>query len=73
MQTIDVLINKYIDLIEEKDQDHGISIAEGNFFDEIDLNWYELDYNEREAMINNNKEAYLKELVEYYNAMFCNN
>ena len=70
MQTIDVQINKYIDLIEEKDDDHGITIAEANFFDEIDLNWYELDYTEREAMINNNKQAYLNELVDYYNAMY---
>ena len=73
MQTIDVQINKYIDLIEEKDTAHGITIAEGNFFDEINPDWYELDYTEREAMINNNKQAYLNELVEYYNAMYCNN
>ena len=73
MQTIDVLINKYIDLIEEKDTAHGITIAEGNFFDEIDDNWYELDYTERKALIDNNKQAYLNELVDYYNAMYCNN
>ena len=70
MQTIDVLINKYIDLIDEKDDEHGISIAEANFYDEIDLNWYELEYTELEAMKENNKEAFLYQLVEYYNAMF---
>ena len=73
MQTIDVQINKYIDLIEEKDTAHGITIAEGNFYDEINPDWYELDYTELEAMINNNKQAYLNQLVEYYNAMYCNN
>ena len=71
MQTIDVLINKYIDLIEEKDQDHGISIAEGNFFDEMNANWYELDDTELDAIRDNNKQAYLDELVSYYYAMYC--
>jgi hypothetical protein len=69
MQTIDVLINKYIDLIDEKDDEHGISIAEANFYDEINPDWYELEYTELEAMKDNNKQAYLNALVEYYNAM----
>ena len=69
MQMIDVQINKYIDLIEEKDQDHGITIAEANFFDEINADWYELDYTELDEIKENNKQAYLNELVEYYNAM----
>ena len=69
MQMIDVQINKYIDLIEEKDQDHGITIAEANFFDEINANWYELDYTELDVIKENNKQAYLNELVDYYNAM----
>ena len=67
--TIDSEINKYIDLIEEKDQDHGITIAEANFFDEMNADWYELDYTELDEMKDNNKQAYLNELVEYYNAM----
>ena len=70
MQTIDVLINKYIDLIEEKDDEHGITIAEANFFDEINANWYELDYTELDEIKDNNKQAYLNELVDYYNAMY---
>ena len=69
MQMIDVQINKYIDLIEEKDQDHGITIAEANFFDEINANWYELDYTELDVIKENNKQDYLNELVDYYNAM----
>ena len=70
MQTIDVKINKYIDLIEEKDDEHGITIAEANFYDEINDDWGELDYTELEAMKENNKEEFLYQLVEYYNAMF---
>ena len=69
MQMIDVQINKYIDLIEEKDQAHGITIAEANFFDDINANWYELEYTELDVIKENNKQAYLNELVEYYNAM----
>ena len=69
MQMIDVQINEYINLIEEKDDEHGISIAEANFFDEMNADWYELDYTELDEMKDNNKQAYLNELVEYYNAM----
>ena len=69
MQMIDVQINEYINLIEEKDDEHGITIAEANFFDEMNADWYELDYTELDEMKDNNKQAYLNELVEYYNAM----
>ena len=70
MQMIDVQINKYIDLIEEKDQDHGITIVEANFFDEINADWRELDYTELDVIKENNKQDYLNELVDYYNAMY---
>ena len=69
MQMIYVQINKYIDLIEEKDQDHGITIAEANFFDEINVDWQELDYTELDEIKENNKQAYLNELVDYYTAI----
>jgi hypothetical protein len=68
--TIDSEINKYINLIEEKDDEHGITIAEANFYDEINDDWGELDYTELEAMKDNNKQEFLNALVEYYNAMF---
>ena len=71
--TIQSLINKYIDLIEEKDEEHGITIAEACFFDEMNANWGELDYTELEAMKDNNKQEFLNALVEYYNAMFSVN
>ena len=71
MQMIDVQINKYIDLIEEKDDEHGISIAEACFFDEMNANWGELDDTELDAIRDNNKQAYLNELISYYYAMYC--
>ena len=69
MQTIDVLINKYVEMIEEKEEAHGIAVFEANFFDEINPDWRELDDTELEAMKENNKQAFLNELIEYYNAM----
>ena len=68
--TIQSEINKYVDLIEEKDQDHGITIVEANFFDEINADWRELDYTELDVIKENNKQDYLNELVDYYNAMY---
>ena len=68
--TIQSEINKYIDLIESIDQDHGISIAEANFYDSINADWRDLEYTELEAMKDNNEQAYLNELVDYYNSMF---
>ena len=66
---IELAINNYIDLIESIDTDHGISIAESNFFDSINNDWRELDYTELDAIKDNNKQAYLNELVDYYNSM----
>ena len=68
--TIQSEINKYIDLIESIDHDHGISIAEANFYDSINADWRDLEYTELEAMKDNNEQAYLNELVDYYNSMF---
>ena len=66
---IELAINNYIDLIESIDTAHGISIAESNFFDSINNDWRELDYTELDAIKDNNKQAYLNELVDYYNSM----
>ena len=50
--------------------DHGITIVEANFFDEINADWRELDYTELDVIKENNKQDYLNELVDYYNAMY---
>ena len=69
--TIQSMINKYIDLIEEKDQDHGTTIVYANFFDAINPDWRELDYTELDEIEENNKQAFLNELVDYYFFLQC--